>query len=56
LVGGIDYNINGKKYTPHVCGELMYKPSRLQVGVRGGIQYNDRVEPTIGAVIKLRIL
>ena len=56
LVGGVDYNTNGKKYTPHIGGELLYKPNRLQVGVRGGVEYNDKVEPVIGAVVKLRIL
>ena len=55
IVGGIDYSINGKKYTPHVGGELLYKPNRLQVGVRGGIQYDNTVQPFVGGVVKYRI-
>jgi hypothetical protein len=56
LTCGIDYNFTAKKYTPHVGGELMYKPNRLQVGIRGGIEYNDKVEPFVGAVAKIRIM
>jgi hypothetical protein len=55
LVGGIDYNINGKKYTPHVGGELLYKPNRVQVGVQGGIQYDDKVEPYVGGKVKFML-
>lgn len=55
IVGGIDYNINGKKYTPHVGGELMYKPNRLQVGIQGGVQYDDKAQPFVGGVVKYRI-
>ena len=55
LVGGIDYRFNDKKYTPHVGGELLYKPNRLQVGVRGGIQYDNTVQPFVGGVVKVRI-
>jgi len=55
LVGGIDYNINGKKYTPHVGGELLYKPNRLQVGVHGGILYDNKVEPYVGVKGKFRL-
>lgn len=56
LVGGINYNFDSKNYTPHVGGEFLYKPNRLKVGVRGGIEYRDRVEPVIGGVVKIRIL
>lgn len=55
LTGGINYNFNEKKYTPHVGGELLYKPNRLQVGVRGGIQYDNTVQPFVGGVVKYRI-
>lgn len=56
VVGCIDYNFKDNRYTPHVGGELMYKPNRLQVGIRGGIEYNDKVEPFVGAVAKIRIM
>ena len=56
LVGGIGYNFNGKNYTPHIGGEMLYMPNRLKVGVIGGIEYRDKVEPVIGGVIKIRIL
>ena len=55
IVGGINYNFNKKKYTPHVGGELLYKPNRLQLGVRGGVEYADKVEPFVGGVVKIRI-
>lgn len=56
LVGGIGYNFNGKNYTPHIGGEMLYMHNRLKVGVIGGIEYRDKVEPVIGGVIKIRIL
>lgn len=55
VIGGVDYNINNKRYTPYAGGELMYKPNRLQVGIRGGVEYTDKVEPVIGGVVKIRI-
>ena len=55
IVGGINYNFNKKKYTPHVGGELLYKPNRLQLGVCGGVEYADKVEPFVGGVVKIRI-
>ena len=55
LVGGINYKVQEKKYTPYAGGELMYKPNRLQLGIRGGIEYTDKVEPVIGGVVKIRI-
>ena len=54
-MAGIDYNITSQRYTPHVGGELMYKPNRLQVGIRGGVIKNDKAEPFAGAVVRYRI-
>jgi hypothetical protein len=54
-VAGLDYNVATQRYTPHIGGELMYKPSRLQVGIRGGVIKNDNFEPFTGAVIKYRL-
>lgn len=56
IVGGIDYNTAQDKYTPFAVGELLYKPSRLQLGIQGGIIKADKVEPVVGAKIKYRIL
>jgi len=55
LVGGINYKVQEKKYTPYAGGELMYKPNRLQIGIRGGIEYTDKVEPVISGVVKIRL-
>lgn len=55
LVGGINYDVHKKKYTPFAGGELLYKPSRLQLGIRGGVVKDDKVEPTIGGVVKIKI-
>jgi hypothetical protein len=52
---GIDYNVTSQRYTPFAGGELLYKPSRLQVGIRGGVIKNDNFEPFAGAVIKYRL-
>ena len=52
---GIDYNVKSQRYTPYAGGELMYKPSRLQVGIRGGVIKTDNFEPFAGAVIKYRL-
>mgnify|MGYP006923245591 CR=1 FL=1 len=54
-VAGLDYNITSQRFTPYAGGELMYKPNRLQVGVRGGVQYDNTVQPFVGGVIKYRI-
>ena len=54
-VAGVDYNIKTQRYTPHAGGELLYKPTRLQVGIRGGIIKNDNFEPYVGGVVKIRI-
>jgi hypothetical protein len=56
LVGGINYEVYKKKYTPHIGGELLYKPNRFQIGIRGGIEYQEKIEPFLGAVAKIRIL
>lgn len=55
-VAGVDYNVKSQRYTPHLGGELLYKPSRLQVGVQGGVIKADKVEPFVGAKIKYRLL
>lgn len=55
IVGGINYYFNKKKHTPHIGGELLYKPNRLQVGLRGGVIKNDNFEPYVGGVVKIRI-
>ena len=55
-VAGVDYNIKQQRYTPHAGGELIYKPNRLQVGIRGGVIKADKVEPYVGGVVKIRIL
>jgi len=56
IVGGIDYNTAQDKYTPYAVGELLYKPSRLQLGIQGGIIKADKVEPVVGVKAKVRIL
>lgn len=57
LTGGINYYFNKKKYLPHVGGEILYKPNRLQIGINGGILYNnDKAQPFIGGVVKVKIL
>ena len=56
IVGGIDYNTAQDKYTPYAVGELLYKPSRLQLGIQGGIIKADKVEPVVGVKAKIRIL
>ena len=56
IVGGIDYNTAQDKYTPYAVGELLYKPSRLQLGIHGGIIKADKVEPVVGVKAKIRIL
>jgi hypothetical protein len=52
---GIDYNVKSQRYTPYAGGELMYKPSRLQIGIRGGVTKTDKFDPFAGAVIKYRL-
>lgn len=54
-VAGIDYNVTSQRYTPYAGGELLYKPSRLQLGIRGGVVKDDKVEPKIGGVVKIKI-
>ena len=55
VVGGIDYNITTQKYMPHVGGEFIYKPSRFQLGLRGGVVKNDKIEPFVGLDAKIRL-
>lgn len=56
VVGGIDYNTAQDRYTPFAGGELMYKPSRLQLGIRGGVvKQGNKAEPQVGAVVKYRL-
>ena len=55
LIGGLDYNTNRQDFTPYAGGEILYKPNRLQVGIRGGVIKNDNFEPFAGAVIKYRL-
>lgn len=54
-MAGIDYNTASQRYTPYAGGELTFKPSRLQVGIRGGIIKNEKAEPFAGAVIRYRL-
>lgn len=54
-MAGIDYNTATQKYTPFAGGELLYKPSRLQLGIRGGVIKNDKFEPVIGATIRYKV-
>lgn len=55
IVGGIEYNTAKQKYTPYAGGELLYKPSRLQFGIQGGIIKADKVEPFVGGKVKIRV-
>jgi hypothetical protein len=55
-MAGIDYNVTSQHYSPYAGGELLYKPNRLQVGIRGGVAKGDnKAEPFAGAVIKYRL-
>ena len=56
IIGGIDYNTAKQRYTPYAGGELLYKPNRLQLGIRGGVVKSDKVEPYVGGVVKIKIL
>ena len=58
LIGGLDYNTARQDFTPYAGGELMYKPNRLQVGVRAVVSKTantGNVEPFIGGVVKIRL-
>ena len=58
LIGGLDYNTARQDFTPYAGGEILYKPNRLQVGMRAGVSKTantGKVEPFIGAVAKIRI-
>ena len=55
-MAGIDYNVTSQHYSPYAGGELLYKPNRLQVGIRGGVvKGGSKAEPFAGAVIKYRL-
>lgn len=54
-VAGIDYNVTSQRYTPYAGGELLYKPSRFQFGIRGGVVKTEKVETVVGGVVKVRI-
>ena len=58
LIGGLDYNTARQNFTPYAGGEILYKPNRLQVGVRAGVSKTantGKVEPFIGGVVKIRL-
>ena len=56
VVAGIDYTTTTKEYKPYAFGEFMYKPNRLEVGVRGGIEKNgEKADPFFGGVVKFKI-
>ena len=55
-VAGIKYNTTNKEYTPSAGIELLYKPNRMSLGIQGGIEKNDKVEPVINGVMKIRIM
>lgn len=55
-MAGIDYDVTSQHYSPYAGGELLYKPNRLQVGIRGGVvKGGSKAEPFAGAVIKYRL-
>ena len=55
-MAGIDYNVTSQHYSPYAGGELLYKPNRLQVGIRGGVvKGGNKAEPFAGAVVKIRL-
>ena len=58
LIGGLDYNTTRQDFTPYAGGEILYKPNRLQVGVRAVVSKTantGKVEPFIGGVAKIRL-
>ena len=55
-MAGIDYNVTSQHYSPYAGGELLYKPNRLQVGIRGGVvKGGNKAEPFAGAVVKISL-
>lgn len=55
-MAGIDYDVTSQHYSPYAGGELLYKPNRLQVGIRGGVvKGGNKAEPFAGAVVKIRL-
>lgn len=58
LVGGFDYNTTRQDFTPYAGGEILYKPNRLQVGVRAVVSKTantGKFEPSVGGVVKIRV-
>jgi len=59
LIGGLNYNTARQDFTPYAGGEILYKPNRLQVGVRAVVSKTantGKFEPSVGGVVKIRIL
>lgn len=58
LIGGLDCNTARQDFTPYAGGEILYKPNRLQVGVRAVVSKTantGKFEPSVGGVVKIRI-
>lgn len=58
LIGGLDYNTTRQDFTPYAGGEILYKPNRLQVGVRAVVSKTantGKFEPSVGGVVKIRV-
>lgn len=58
LIGGLNYNTARQDFTPYAGGEILYKPNRLQVGVRAVVSKTantGKFEPSVGGVVKIRV-
>ena len=58
LIGGLNYNTARQDFTPYAGGEILYKPNRLQVGVRAVVSKTantGKYEPSVGGVVKIRV-
>jgi len=55
IVGGIKYNTAQNEYTPYALGRLTYKPSRLSIGIQGGVEKREKIEPIIGLVTEFKV-
>jgi hypothetical protein len=58
LIGGLNYNTARQDFTPYAGGEILYKPNRLQVGVRAVVSKTantGKFEPSVGGVVKIRL-
>lgn len=58
LIGGLNYNTASQDFTPYAGGEILYKPNRLQVGVRAVVSKTantGKFEPSVGGVVKIRV-